>query len=152
MNRKILKVIILPCSLFFAVCFFISQYCYINTSASLPVGLYIKTQKAIIKGSYVVFKPTAAQQPMVSRYVQNNIPLMKRVSAMSGQTYQLPPASNIDSKGRSITCFPQKTGIVPAGYLVVIGNTKYSLDSRYLGFIPQSSIIDTITPFFVCDL
>jgi conjugative transfer signal peptidase TraF len=140
--------IMLPCSLLFAVCFFVSQYCYINVSASLPRGLYLKTSRAIGNGSYVVFHPTAAQQPLVSKYV-NNTPLMKRVAALPGQAYQLPPASDTDSKGRSIKPFYPKTGIVPSAQFVVIGDTKYSLDSRYLGFVPQSSIIDTITPLLV---
>lgn len=140
--------IMLPCSLCFAVCFFISQYCYINASASLPLGIYLKTSRAIANGSYVVFRPIASQQPLVSKYVTNT-PLMKRVAALPGQAYQLPPALDTDSKGRAITPFSPKTGIVPSEQFVVIGNTKYSLDSRYLGFVPQSSIIDTITPLFV---
>jgi len=140
--------ILLPCSLFFAVCFFVSQYCYINRSASLPRGIYLKTSRAIAKGSFVVFHPTAAQQPLVSKYVKNT-PLMKRVVALPGQVYQLPPASDTDSKGRAVTPFSPKTGIVPSEQFVVIGDTKYSLDSRYLGFVPQSSIVDTIIPLFV---
>ena len=140
--------ILLLCSLLFAVCFFVSQYCYINVSGSLPRGIYLKTSRAIGNGSYVVFHPTAAQQPIVSKYVKNT-PLMKRVAALPGQVYQLPPASDRDSKGRAITPFSPKTGIVPSAQFVVIGDTKYSLDSRYLGFVPQSSIIDTITPLFV---
>ena len=149
-KSKIIK-IMLPCSLCFALCFFISQYCYINASASLPLGIYLKTSRAIANGSFVVFHPTAAQQPLVSRYVKNT-PLMKRVAALPGQAYQLPPASDTDSKGRTITAFEPKTGIVPANHLVVVGNTKFSLDSRYIGFVPQSSIIDTITPFWVFGL
>jgi conjugative transfer signal peptidase TraF len=140
--------ILLSCSLLFGVCFFVSQYCYINVSASLPRGLYLKTSRAIGNGSYVVFHPTESQQLLVSKYVKD-IPLMKRVAALPGQAYQLPPASDIDSKGRAITPFFPKTGIVPSEQFVVIGNTKYSLDSRYLGFVPQSSIVDTITPLFV---
>nr|WP_320194014.1 S26 family signal peptidase [uncultured Desulfobacter sp.] len=140
--------ILLPCSLLFAVCFFVSQYCYINVSSSLPRGLYLKTSRAIAKGSYVVFHPTDSQQALVSKYVKNT-PLMKRVAALPGQAYRLPPASHTDSKGRAITPFFPKTGIVPSAQFVVIGDTKYSLDSRYLGFVPQSSIVDTITPLFV---
>ena len=140
--------VMLSFGLFFAVCFFVSQHCYINVSASLPRGIYLKTSQAIANGTYVVFHPTAAQQPLVSKYVKNT-PLMKRVAALPGQAYQLPPASDTDSKGRAITPFCPKTGIVPSEQFVVIGDTKYSLDSRYLGFVPQSSIIDTITPLFV---
>lgn len=147
--KKIPKTIILLCSLFFAVCFFVSRHCYINTSESLPVGLYMKTQNTITSGCYVVFTPTAKQQQIVSKYVQDNTPLIKRVAAMPGQAYQLPQASGTDSKGRPVTAFDPKTGIVPADHLIVVGNTKFSLDSRYLGFIPRSSIIDTVTPVFV---
>jgi len=142
--------ILLLCSLFLAACFFISQYCYINTSASLPVGIYLKISQVITNGSFVVFHPTETQQPLVSRYVKK-IPLMKRVAALPGQTYQLPPASYADSKGRPIKAFEPQTGIVPANHLIVVGNTKFSLDSRYIGFVPQSSIIDTVTPLFVFD-
>nr|WP_321397098.1 S26 family signal peptidase [uncultured Desulfobacter sp.] len=140
--------ILLSCSLLFAVCFFVSQYCYINVSASLPIGIYLKTSRAIGNGSFVVFHPTESQQPLVSKYVKDT-PLMKRVAALPGQAYQLPPASDTDSKGRAIRPFFPKTGVVPSEQFVVIGNTKYSLDSRFLGFVPQSSIIDTITPLLV---
>jgi conjugative transfer signal peptidase TraF len=140
--------ILLSCSLLFGVCFFVSQYCYINVSASLPIGIYLKTSRAIGNGSYVAFHPTESQQPLVSKYVKDT-PLMKRVAALPGQAYQLPPASDTDSKGRAITPFFPKTGIVPSAQFVVIGDTKYSLDSRYLGFVPQSSIVDTITPLLV---
>ena len=146
-KNEIIK-IMLPCSLFFAVCFFISRCCYINASASLPIGIYLKTSRAIANGSFVVFHPTAAQQPFVAKYVQNS-PLMKRVAALPGQVYQLPPASDTDSKGSPVTAFEPKTGVVPANHLIVVGNTKFSLDSRYIGFVPQSSIIDTITPLLV---
>nr|WP_319492494.1 S26 family signal peptidase [uncultured Desulfobacter sp.] len=140
--------ILLPCSLLFAVCFFVSQDCYINVSGSLPRGLYLKTSRAIANGSFVVFNPTAAQKPLVSKYVKNT-PLMKRVAALPGQAYRLPRASDTDSKGRAITPFFPKTGIVPSEQFVVVGDTKYSLDSRYFGFVPQSSIVDTITPLLV---
>jgi len=132
----------------FTVCFFISQYCYINVSASLPRGLYLKNSQAITNGSFVVFNPIATQQPIVAKYVKNK-PLMKRVAALPGQVYQLPTASDTDNKGRAITPFSPKTGIVPSAQFVVVGDTKYSLDSRYLGFVPQSSIVDTITPLLV---
>ena len=134
--------------LFVIVAMFVSKFCYINTTASLPRGIYLKTSQPIGNDSFIVFHPTAAQQPLVSKYVKNT-PLMKRVAALPGQTYQLPPASDTDSKGQAITPFSPKTGIVPSAQFIVIGDTKYSLDSRYLGFIPQSSIIDTITPLFV---
>lgn len=128
---------------------FVSQFCYINVTASLPVGLYVKTNQPVKIGSFVVFQPDLNKHPFVAKYLDPDIPLIKRVAALPGQKYQLPPASDIDSKGRAITPFSPGTGIVPSKQLVVIGNTKYSLDSRYLGFVPQSSIIDTITPLLV---
>ncbi|NDY73518.1 peptidase [Desulfobacter hydrogenophilus] len=144
-----MKHLLFVISLTAIVILFISNYCYINATASLPVGLYLKTNQPIKIGSIVVFYPDLNENPFAAKYVSPGIPLMKRVAFLSGQTFHLPPASNIDSKGRTITPFSPKTGIVPSEQLVVVGNTKYSLDSRYLGFIPQSSIIDTVSPLFV---
>jgi conjugative transfer signal peptidase TraF len=144
-----MKQLLFIISLTAIVILFISNYCYINSTASLPIGLYLKTNQPIKVGSIVVFYPDLNGKPFASKYVSPGIPLMKQVAFLSGQRFQLPPASNIDSKGQTITPFSPKTDIVPSGQLIVIGNTKYSLDSRYLGFIPQSSIIDTVSPLFV---
>jgi len=128
---------------------FISQFCYINVTASLPVGLYVKTNKLIKIGSIVAFRPDFDKYPFVTKYLTPGIPLMKRVAALPGQTYQLPLASDTDSKGHAIKPWAITKGIVPNNYLIVLGDTQYSLDSRYLGFIPQSSIIDIVQPFLV---
>lgn len=143
--KKLLFII----SLSAIVTLFISQFCYINVTASLPVGLYVKTNRPIKIGSIVVFQPDFDKYPFVARYLSSGLPLMKRVTALPGQKYQLPPASNTDSKGRAIKPWAITKGVVPANHIVVIGNTRYSLDSRYLGFISQSSIIDVVTPFLV---
>jgi conjugative transfer signal peptidase TraF len=136
-------------SLSAAIALFISQRCYINTTASLPVGLYLKTKQPLKIGSIVVFHPDLDKHPFAAKYLEPDTPLMKRVAALPGRAYQLPPASDTDSKDRPITPWTPVAGIVPARHIIVIGDTKFSLDSRYLGLIPQSSVIDTVTPFFI---
>lgn len=136
-------------SLSATIAFFISQRCYINTTASLPVGLYVKTKEPLKIGAIVVFSPDLDKHPFAAKYLEPDTPLMKRVAALPGQTYQLPPASDADSKGCSITPWAPAAGIVPTKHIIVTGDTKFSLDSRYLGFIPQCCVIDTVTPFFI---
>jgi type IV secretory pathway protease TraF len=132
-----------------AISLFISQRCYINTTASLPVGLYVKTKQPLKIGSIVVFHPDIDKHPFVAKYLDPDTLLMKRVAALPGQAYQLPPASDTDSKGRPISLWAPVAGIVPARNIIVTGDTEFSLDSRYLGFIPQCCVINTVTPFFI---
>jgi conjugative transfer signal peptidase TraF len=144
-----MKVPLYIISLAAAIALFISQRCYINTTASLPIGLYLKTRQPLKIGTIVVFRPDLDKHPFVAKYLEPDTPLMKRVAALPGQAYQLPPASDADSKGRPITPWTPVTGIVPARHIIVTGDTEFSLDSRYLGLIPQCCVIDTVTPFFI---
>lgn len=128
------------------VALFISQFCYINITGSLPYGLYVKTHQPIKTGSIVVFRPNIKQYPFVAKYIKPGLPLMKKVSALPGQVYNLPLTSKADSKGNPIIPWTPTTSTVPDNHLFVLGVTKYSLDSRYLGFIPQTSVIHHVRP------
>lgn len=145
-----MKILLFPVSIVFVFAvFFIGQFCYINKTASLPFGLYLKTNEPIAPGVVVVFTPDFKKHPHLYRYLTNDEVLMKKVSFVAGQKYKLPPAASYDNKGRPIEPYQPNTGMVKPGFIIVQGETIYSLDSRYLGAIPLSSVIDTVKPLLV---
>lgn len=135
--------IVVVCGVFIANC------CYINTTSSLPVGLYIKTDRELTTGSFIVFEPDRQKHSFISRYIKENIPLIKKVAFTPGQNYTLPAAVTVDRSGRKIVPYLPKQGVVPEDHFIVLGNTVNSLDSRYLGLISSSQIIDQVVPFLV---
>lgn len=134
--------------LLFGLCCFISQYCYINTTASLPLGIYLKTEEAITPGVLVVFSPPKNLAEFVAKYTPKETPLLKKVVAVEEESYYLPKAATEDSKGRAVVPYFPRVGRVPHDHIIVQGETIYSLDSRYLGPIPLEQIITTVKPLF----
>ncbi|SDP35792.1 S26 family signal peptidase [Desulforhopalus singaporensis] len=127
---------------------FIAKYCYINTTASLPYGIYLKTNQPIEQGVLVAFYPPASKAEFVSRYTEPGTPLLKKVTFIGGEKYHLPPAAEQDSRGRPVIPYIPATGIVPQSHVIVEGETIHSLDSRYIGPIPTKLVITTIKPLW----
>ncbi|SDP01852.1 S26 family signal peptidase [Desulforhopalus singaporensis] len=130
------------------LCSFMAQYCYINTTASLPYGLYLRTNQPIEPGVLVAFYPPASKAEFVSRYTEPGTPLLKKVTFIGGEKYHLPPAAEKDSRGQLIPPYTPIRGVVPREHLIVEGKTIHSLDSRYIGPIPTSLVITTIKPLW----
>ena len=97
-------------------------------------------------------------------YVPANLPLIKRVAAISGDVVQagahgvyvngrLWPDSvplTHDQEARSLRPYPFGVYRVAAGRLWVMSNHPRGLDSRYFGPVPASSVISRPTPLATC--
>lgn len=135
----------------------------INTSASLPVGLYIVSAD----GSFVEFCPEdhglSAQRHYRAKgaCADGAAPLLKPVIGRPGDEIVLSPAAiavngellshtgplDHDSDGRPLPRWPLGHYTVPSGMLWVASSyNPRSYDSRYFGPIPERSVRARLRP------
>jgi conjugative transfer signal peptidase TraF len=124
-----------------------------NYTPSLPLGVYLlRPGRAIAKGALVDFEiPAGARTLIVGRYLPARFHLLKRVVALEGDfvcfadgRYRVDGVaiSTIairDSVGRPLPAF-EFCGRVPAGMAFLATPYPSSLDSRYFGPLPLSTL------------
>ena len=134
-----------------------------NMSASVPIGLYQLTALNQLKpGDLVVaHPPTALARYMnVRRYLAANVPLLKHIAALRGQTVCrhglaiiidgriVAMAREADQLGRSLPhwdgCHRLKAGEV---FLLNVGVSD-SFDGRYFGVLPATALISRARPLW----
>jgi conjugative transfer signal peptidase TraF len=143
----------------------------INTSPSLPMGLYRIT--ADPAASLVEFcPPMQYDQSSVARGYRTSgmcpdggAPLLKPVIARAGDVVELSEAGiavngnvlphtaarAVDSKGRTLRPWPAGRYVVTAGTIWLASSyNDYSYDSRYFGPVPTAAILHPLRP--VCTL
>jgi conjugative transfer signal peptidase TraF len=149
----------------------------INTTTSMPRGLYMETTApagtALHRGDVVVacveWQPKAQIEPYISAGVCQDTklePVLKPVAAIPGDVIDFIPQGivvngillphsarlNSDSTG-AILPNPlradEQSVVVPHGYVWLIAPNDKSLDSRYLGPFRTSAIISVATPLIV---
>ena len=162
------KILVIPGILFFT--FFATQYfgVMINTSSSMPLGFYIKSNAKINRGDIVAFclQPRYARTGLQHHYLKYGFecdggvrPLIKQVIAMPGDNVQLADeyiainnklyfykTFHQDSHGRHLTSFPRGTYFSKNEYWLIGANDPHSWDSRYWGPVPRQQIISRLTP------
>lgn len=134
----------------------------INTSKSLPLGVYFIKQtnaKDVSRGNLVLFYDEEINKKAVDRgYIRADQPIGKRVGAVGGEMIRVGTKQTVilgrsvsgeapltDSSGRLMQRFFYD-GIVPDGFVFLLGDTDNSYDSRYYGFVEISKITGTLTP------
>ncbi|MFC3061582.1 S26 family signal peptidase [Paenirhodobacter populi] len=134
-----------------------------NASASVPVGLYtLRPEPQLITGDLVAVDPPEPLAAfMVERgYVASGVPLLKHIAAMSGQRVcrtggiitvdgrETGEALDRDRMGRDLPVW-QGCRIVAEGEIFLMNmQVRDSLDGRYFGPIPASSIIGRALPLW----
>lgn len=134
-----------------------------NASASVPIGLYaIRPSSPLYVTELVVVRPPAALATFLDsrRYLAKGVPMLKRILALAGQTVcradrtitvdgvVMGLALDSDSHGRPL---PSWQGCrVVAGDEVFLMNwqSRDSLDGRYFGPLPASTIIGRADPLW----
>jgi conjugative transfer signal peptidase TraF len=134
-----------------------------NVSGSVPIGLY----RLHPNGRLAVTQLVAVQSPEPlatfladRRYLPRGIPLLKRVLALPGQTVcrdqlvvtvdriEMGAARVHDSRGRPLPVW-QGCRVIAVGEIFLMNwQSADSLDGRYFGMLPTSSIIGTIEPLW----
>jgi conjugative transfer signal peptidase TraF len=143
----------------------------INTSPSLPVGLYIRTSNPA--ASLVEFCPAEpyAQLAVVRGYRSAGncrdgaAPLLKPVIAQARDVIDISPKGitvnglavpnsvpvAVDSSGRQLTPWPAGRYVVRPGEVWVVSSfNRRSFDSRYFGPVATSAIRGRVQPLITC--
>lgn len=133
-----------------------------NGSSSAPRGFYrvaLKDDLAI--GTWVLVRAPGWAQAMAAarRYVPANVPLIKQIAAMPGDTV-CRANRKIGRKGRVIAvalardhdgrALPDWKGCIrlAAGKFFVINTPPHSFDSRYFGPVGRDQIIEELVPLW----
>lgn len=136
----------------------------LNLTASLPVGLYLASGAAPVRGSIVL----ACLPPMVAEFARERgyvprgdacpggvVPVGKPILAMRGDTVTVTPTGlvvnglavpnsqplDVDRKGRPLPSVAVGTYVVGSGELWVLSPySRFSFDSRYFGAIETGQV------------
>ncbi|TNC96121.1 MAG: conjugal transfer protein [Stygiobacter sp.] len=136
-----------------------------NATASTPVGFYaVQPVRALHVGDLVATWPPEALARFLAEggYLPMGVPLLKQVAAVAGQSVcrtgrtvtidgiAVAAARERDSRGRDL---PVWSGcrILEDGEILLLNRHPDSLDGRYFGPLPVSSVIGRATPLWLPD-
>ena len=135
-------------------------YCF-NITPSKPVGIYRLVPGRVERGAIVLLKqPHNTAASVLQPYVPANLPLIKRVAALPGDSVRVesdgiyvngvrwPESVPLlhDDEGRALHPYPFGAYRVAAGKVWVMSNHPRGLDSRYFGPVPAASVISRLAP------
>ena len=129
-----------------------------NASASAPIGLYSVSPGATLKrGDMVIaWPPVEARQLAASRrYLPSNVPRVKRVAGIAGDTIcavdravtvngrPVAVRRAVDSAGRELPAWQGCVRLGPGMLFLLMTETPDSFDGRYFGITSSIDIIGT---------
>ena len=134
-----------------------------NASASTPIGLYSLDRPAHLEVTDLV--ALDAPEPLASflaqrGYLPRGVPLLKRVAGLPGQQVcrvgtrvtvdgvAIGEALDRDRLGRELPVWQGCQRIADGEIFLMNWSVEDSLDGRYFGLIPTSSIIGSATPMW----
>ena len=112
-----------------------------NASASTPIGLYAISASDVLEATDLV--AVAAPEPIATfladgGYLPRGVPLLKRVAGLPGQ--------RVCRSGHTITV--DGHAIADDELFLMNWQVRDSLDGRYFGPLPTSSVIGRATPLY----
>ena len=134
-----------------------------NASASTAIGLYaVHSAGKLHDGDLVVATPPEPLAAFLAqrRYLPKGVPLLKHVFALAGQTVCRVDrtitidglveglALGYDRRGRPLPVW-RGCRVVVAGEVFLMNRRPDSLDSRYFGPVPITSIVGRATPLWI---
>ena len=148
---------------------------YINTTSSLPVGLYRIVDEPVTKGAYVAFCPPQRDVfdwAVVRGYINpGDCPggygqLLKRVHAVAGDTVLidetgitvnglwLPNSAPLstDAYGAVLPQYRLNAVLGESEYLLLSDLNPHSFDARYFGVIDRAQIVHVVHPIITFNL
>ncbi len=172
----VIGVLAISISLFvLSVLFRISGF-YINTTPSLPVGLYRIADEPVSKGAYVAFCPPQSDVfdwALARGYINagDYCPggygqLLKHVHAVAGDTalidetgitvngQWLPNSAPLstDAYGAVLPKYRLNAVLGESEYLLLSDLNPYSFDARYFGVIDRAQIVHVVHPVITFNL
>ncbi|MDR4516168.1 MAG: conjugative transfer signal peptidase TraF [Nitrosomonas sp.] len=148
---------------------------YINTTPSLPVGLYRIVDEPVLKGAYVAFCPPQRDVfdwAVIRGYINpGNCPggysqLLKHVHAVAGDAVLidetgitvngqwLPNSAPLstDAYGAALPQYRFNAALGESEYLLLSDMNPHSFDARYFGVIDRAQIVHVVRPVFTFNL
>ena len=134
-----------------------------NATASAPIGFYtvVPTERIDVPELVAVMPPEPLARFMVERgYIGRGVPLLKRVVGLSGQRVcrigrtitvdgvEMGEALERDRSGRNLPVWQGCRVIGDGEIFLMNGQVRDSLDGRYFGPIPASSVIGRALPLW----
>ncbi|KSB91691.1 hypothetical protein AS593_06605 [Caulobacter vibrioides] len=135
-----------------------------NTTASVPLGLYILTPGARPQVGQLVAAqppPRLAHDLAVRGVLPLSVPLIKPVAALPGQTVcRAGDVISIDGRftakarlrdrhGRPLPVWAGCRRLGPEDYLLLNAARDDSYDARYFGALPVTSLLGTVRPLWL---
>lgn len=148
---------------------------YINTTPSLPVGLYRIVDEPVLKGAYVAFCPPQRDVfdwAVARGYINaGNCPggtgqLLKRVHAVAGDTVLIDEIGigvngqwllnsaplSTDAYGAALPQYRFNAVLGESEYLLLSDLNPHSFDARYFGVIDRAQIVHVVRPVIIFNL
>ena len=137
-----------------------------NASASVPIGLYaVRPTGTLTNGELVVAMPP---EPLATylgdgRYLPKGLPLIKHIAALRGQRVcrcgsaisidgsRVAIARHRDHAGRPLPIWSGCRIIIRGEVFLLNAHEPASLDGRYFGPLPSSSVIGRAIPLWTTD-
>jgi conjugative transfer signal peptidase TraF len=134
-----------------------------NASASVPIGLYhVQPARRLIVTALVVAYPPEPLATFLADggYLPRGVPLIKRILALPGQTVcrtgltiavnaiQMGAARERDGRGRALPVWQGCRTVAGDEVFLMNWDEPASLDGRYFGPIPLSSIVGHAVPLW----
>ena len=135
-----------------------------NASASVPIGLYeVHPLVALRVGQLLIVSPPTSLARFLAtrRYLPMGVPLIKHVAALPGQTVcrrgrmitvngaMEAEALDHDTRGRALPVWQGCQKIAPHEVFLLNIGVPDSLDGRYFGPLPDTTIIGRATPLWI---
>jgi len=137
-----------------------------NASESVPIGLYhVRPAGKLIVTDLVVAVPPKPLADLLAEagYLPRGVPLIKRILALAGQTVcrsgphisidgtEMGAARERDRRGRALPIW-QGCRVVAVGEVFLMNwDEPASLDGRYFGPIPVSSVVGRAEPVWTIE-
>jgi conjugative transfer signal peptidase TraF len=133
-----------------------------NASASAPIGLYaVRPAGALRLAELVVVAPPPPLDAFLDkrRYLPEGVPLIKRILALPGQTVcragrmitvngtRAGEALERDRLGRELPAW-EGCRVIDAGDVFLMNRAPASLDGRYFGPLPATTIVGRADPLW----
>ena len=134
-----------------------------NASQSVPIGLYrLRPIGSLAVTELVAVRPPEPTATFLADgdYLPRNVPMLKRVLALPGQTVcrehltitvdgiAMGIARERDTRGRPLPVWQGCRVVVDGEVFLMNWQSADSLDGRYFGVLPTSSIIGKATPLW----